>query len=125
MAEGTLAGRAILAVEDEYWAATDLRRELVKAGATVLGPAPSLERATDLIESAPRIDGAILDINLRGEMVFPAADLLRKQGVPFLFATGYDQSMIPARFDDVLRCEKPIGADMLCRSLLTIIRRAT
>jgi hypothetical protein len=108
-------------VVGEYWAATDLRRELVKEGATVVGPAPSLEMAMDPIGSAARIDAAILDINLAGEMVFPVADRPREQGVPFLFTTGYDQSVIPPRFGGVLRCEKPVSSEGLGQSLATLI----
>ena len=125
MPDTALEGRAILIVEDEYMIAADLKKEFVRAGAIVVGPAPSLEKAIDLIEQAPRIDGAILDISLQGENIFPAADLLSARGVPFLFATGYDQSVIPPRFDDVVRCEKPIGPDRLSQSLATIIRNPT
>ena len=117
MADGTLAGRAILVVEDEYMIAVDLKKELVACGATVIGPAPSLEKAIDLIESCPVIDAAILDVSLKGETVFPAADLLASRGTPFMLATGYDRSAIPARYKDVIRCEKPIGPDKLTQVL--------
>lgn len=42
MTGAALAGRAILVVEDEYFAADDLRRELVRADARVVGPVSSL-----------------------------------------------------------------------------------
>ena len=52
---------------------------------------------------------ALLDINLGGQMVYPVADALRAQGVPFLFATGYDaQATLPA-YADVPRAEKPLA----------------
>ncbi len=116
-----LKGLTILVAEDEYMIATDLTQELVRAGVRVLGPVPSLEGAMDLIEDADHIDGAILDVNLQGENVFPAAEMLEKQGVPFLFATGYDKSVIPPRFKDVTRCEKPIGSKHLSHLLTTMI----
>ena len=121
MVEHSLKGLAILIAEDEYYAADDLSRELARLGATVIGPAPTLERAIDLIEVADRIDGAILDINLGGEMIYPAADVLVNRGVPFLFATGYDQSAIPPRFDAIERCEKPIGPDKLGNAVTVLI----
>ncbi len=31
-------------------------------------------------------------------MIFPVAHLLLERSVPFLFMTGYDQSVIPERF---------------------------
>jgi hypothetical protein len=53
---------------------------------------PGVTDALDLITQEAKIDDAILDINLRGEMVFPAADLLAQRGGPFVFTTGYDLS---------------------------------
>lgn len=112
-----LKGRAVLVVEDEYFVAKDLKRVLEKRGAKVIGPAPSVDTGIELIETTPDIDGAILDVNLGGEMAFPAADLLVERSVPFVFTTGYDESVIPARFASTKRCEKPIDAERVCRML--------
>ncbi|WP_294394006.1 response regulator [uncultured Sphingomonas sp.] len=122
MTGAALVSHAVLVVEDEYYVADDLRRELVKAGATVIGPAPSVERAMALIGSADRIDVAILDINLNGDMIFPVADLLRTRGVPIVFATGYDHKVIPPRFVDVVRCEKPVSPDTVWQAAAMLLR---
>lgn len=37
------------------------------------------------------VDGAILDVNLRGEMVFPLADALTERSIPFVYVTGYSK----------------------------------
>ena len=50
-------------------------------------------------------------------MAFPVADLLIQRGVPFIFTTGYDESVIPDRFANILRCEKPIAVDGIIRAL--------
>ncbi|SKA26883.1 response regulator [Consotaella salsifontis] len=121
MSETTLTGRAILVAEDEYFTATDLRQELTRLGASVIGPAPSLERAMDLIDAALSIDAAVLDINLGGETIFPAAERLIQRGVPFLFTTGYDQPMIPSRFERIPRCEKPVSPEKLIRTLASVL----
>jgi len=121
MAERPLEGQTILVAEDEYYAAEDLRRELTRLGATVIGPVPTLEKALELIEDAEQIDAAILDINLGGEMIFPAAELLTGRSVPFLFTTDYDGSAIPSRFDAVMRCEKPIEPDRLSHAVTQLI----
>lgn len=118
-----LNGLVVLVAEDEYMIATELASELVSAGAVVLGPVASLDGALDLIEDADHIDAAILDVNLRGEKVFPAAEMLEKQGVPFFFATGYDQAIIPQRFSSIPRIEKPIGANDLKRLVSSIATR--
>jgi CheY-like chemotaxis protein len=114
----SLHGRCVLVAEDEYLLAEDLRERFEEAGATVLGPVPSLGEALALIEAEAKIDGAVLDLNLAGEMVFPAADALSKRGVPFVFTTGYDERTMPERYGHVTRCEKPFEPADLVRALI-------
>lgn len=117
MADRALGNCHILVVEDEYMLAHDLQTELEGAGAVVIGPVAALADAIDLIRSTPRIDGAILDANLGGEMVFPAADLLVERHVPIVFTTGYDASVIPSRFSAIARCEKPINMKRVSQAI--------
>ena len=117
MSERTLRGCRILVVEDEYMLADEMCTELDDAGAIVLGPTGTVQDALDLISDQPEIDGAILDVNLRGEMAFSAADRLAEMEVPFVFTTGYDASMIPPRFKDVVRCEKPFDLAKVTRAI--------
>src|SRR5215467_2301487 len=117
MSEHALRNLNILIVEDEYMLAQDLRHDLAKAGAYVVGMASTVKDALGLVAEHGRLDGAVLDVNLGGEPVFPLADHLLEQGVPFVFTTGYDASAIPARFQGVLRCEKPFGPGAVVRSL--------
>lgn len=121
MTERTLSDCHILVVEDEYMLADDLRTELGDADAVVIGPVGTIEDALQIVHSDKKIDGAVLDINLRGEMVFPLADLLAHRGVPFLFTTGYDDTVIPTRFADVVRCEKPISMTKVAKAIGKII----
>jgi CheY-like chemotaxis protein len=99
----------------------DVREMLEAEGATVVGPVARLAAAIALAESDSRIDGALLDVNLQGEMVFPLADLLRERNIPFLFATGYDAEAIPPRFAQTKLCDKPLNADQVCRALTRIM----
>jgi len=115
-ADDTLAGRRVLVVEDEYFIADDLARALEKLGAEVVGPVPSKDKALTLLGTGP-LDAAVLDINLKGEAVFPVADALREQGVPFVFATGYDEASVPPGYQDVPRWEKPFKPDDLAKVL--------
>jgi CheY-like chemotaxis protein len=111
MTEPSLQGKRILIVEDEYLIADDICDALTDCGAQVIGPVATLDAANRLIETELVIDAALLDVNLRGEMAFEAADRLLARGVPFAFATGYDQWAIPERFDRIPRIEKPIRAN--------------
>jgi len=108
MVEQSLRGCRILIVEDEYLLADDLSYSLSQAGAEILGPVGSVDDAHALIAGESRIDGAVLDVNLRGDMVFPVADALSEREIPFAFATGYDKWALPDRFVDRPRVEKPL-----------------
>lgn len=103
------AGRYILIAEDEYFLAEELRAALVELGAAVVGPFASVAEVCRAVEDEPRLDAAVLDINLRGEFVYPAADRLKARGTPFVFATAYNAETIVERFKDVPRGVKPVG----------------
>jgi DNA-binding LytR/AlgR family response regulator len=112
-------GSQILIMEDEYFIADDLRRALMAAGADVVGPFDDPTEALKLVQSGGcELQGAVLDINLHGTMIFPLANELRARNVPFVFATGYDAGAIPPEFDDVPRWEKPFDAAALARALI-------
>jgi len=112
-----VAVRRILVVEDEYFLAKRIADELAKLGVETVGPASSVERALALVEHGGRLDGAVLDIKLRGDIVFPVADALRARGVPFVFATGYDKQVIPDLYRDVVNFRKPVDPAQIVRAL--------
>ena len=114
-----LSGQTVLLVEDDYFIADEMRRMLSMRGAEVLGPVATVAKALALIEVSSEIDAAVLDVNLRDVMVFPVADALTSRGVPFVFATGYEGTVIPTRYAHVQRCEKPVEMDALARVLST------
>lgn len=112
-----LAGQRILVVEDEYFIAQELLLLLRETGAEPVGPVSTLAQALGLAARAGALDGAILDVNLGGEMVWPLVDLLRSRGVRIVLATGYSDLAIPERYADLPRCEKPTGSRDLLRHL--------
>lgn len=118
-----LRGCRILVVEDEFFIADDMAQTLTSNGAEVIGPAPTLDLAMKLLETE-RIDCAVIDVNLRGQMAYPLADELRRRGVPFVLATGYDPAVVPAAYQDVPRWLKPYSLDELIESLPELMRVA-
>ena len=116
----TLAGRRVLVVEDDYFIADDTSRELRAAGAVVLGPVPLVEAALEMVERE-RPDLTVLDVNLGGEMSFSVADALLARGLPFLFATGYDERKLPERHAFARRLEKPISPCVLLREAARLL----
>ena len=113
----TLAGRRVLIVEDEYFIAEDLVRTFEAEGAQVIGSVASVADALDLLGETKHLDGAVLDVNLAGEMAYPVADALIARGVPFVFATGYDASTIPPRYGAAKWCGKPVDPAKIARAL--------
>lgn len=110
-----LSGAKVLVAEDEYTIAMFLVDFLEMKDVQVIGPAGNLKDLGALLDSNS-VDAALLDINLGGELVYPLADRLREQGVPFLLTSGYDDN-VPERFISAPRCAKPYRLEALARAL--------
>jgi DNA-binding response OmpR family regulator len=118
-----LAGLRVLVVEDDYFIADEICSTLRAGGAEVLGPSPDIEHGLDMVRNE-RLDCAVLDINLHGALAFNLADELRQRGTPSIFATGYDQSVLPGAFSDSVRLEKPVNLSELLRAVQSVCTRA-
>jgi two-component system, response regulator PdtaR len=116
-----LEGLQILVVEDEFLLAMEVEATLISFGCSVIGPFAKLAKALDAARRTP-LDGAVLDINLNGDMVYPLVDLLYARGIPFAFLTGYVASDIPERFRSFQRMQKPLHPFTL-RGVLTDLLR--
>jgi DNA-binding response OmpR family regulator len=111
-----LNGLSVLVVEDEYFVASDNARALREHGARILGPVPDTQRARELLAgSSP--DVVLLDVNLKGEMVYELAEELQQHGVPLIFATGYDASILPANLRGAPCLQKPFETHELVRAV--------
>ena len=86
MAVDTKAHR-ILIVEDEALIAMQLESSLIGLGHNVEAIATRMDKAV-LLARTIDIDFAILDVNVAGIQSFPVADILRRRGISFMFATG-------------------------------------
>jgi CheY-like chemotaxis protein len=83
----------ILLMEDETFIATWIEDSLRgaghnDAGHNVVGIAPCLAPALSLATTLD-IDAAVLDINLKGELSFPVAEILRQRGITFMVCSSY------------------------------------
>lgn len=107
-----LSGARILLVEDEYYIADDLRRTPESAGATIVGPISTVERAFEVIAKGD-FDCAVVDLNLHGDSGFPLVERLMRDGHSFAIATGYGSAAVPPVFKDVPRIEKPFDPPAL------------
>jgi DNA-binding response OmpR family regulator len=101
-----LSGRRVLLVEDSPVVGPFTADLLSDLGCDVVGPAPTMAAARELIE-AEQIDAAIMDVHIRGERVFPLCDALDAKGVPFLLTSGYADWQMPDKWRDRPRLQKP------------------
>ena len=122
MPDGTLQGRHILDVEDEYFLADELNLVLEDAGAETLGPVASVESGLRILQGSTVPDAASLDVNLSGETVYRLADALMARGVPFLFTTGYDPAAIPAPYAHIRCLEKPVALTKVLSELQKLLK---
>ena len=117
LAPRLLEGLRVLVVEDNLLLAEVTRLLLEDSGCEVVGPAGRLKRGLRLAQEGP-LDGAILDINLHGEMSFPIAEVLHARGVPFIFVTGYeDRGIVPMAFRSAPRLDKPVTDEQLTEAI--------
>jgi PAS domain S-box-containing protein len=106
------AAKRILLVEDEALIAIMMNEALRELGIGVVGPIGTIPQAMASARDE-QIDGAVLDVNLAGQPIYPVADILASRGIPFVFVTGYNAEGIDRRYAHVPVLEKPIEPDML------------
>ena len=104
------AGRSILIVEDEPLIAMMLEDFLESLGHTVSATCDTVACALEKADQGG-FDLAILDVNLKGENVWPVASALRERKVPFIIATGGHVDPPPPEFNDAPVIEKPYTVD--------------
>lgn len=111
--------KRIFVVEDEALVAAMIEDILVELGATVVGPAYSIETALELAANAA-FDAALLDINVRGLRIDPVAELLHARGIPMVFASGYGRNGLPSGAAAIV-VEKPFRTEMLTAALSRVV----
>lgn len=124
MSAESLSGLRLLVVEDEMLIALMIEEMLRDLGHAVVGPIGGVRPALQLLEErAAELDGAVLDVNLNGETVYPVADALRARDLPFVFVTGYDPTGIEGRYAAVPVLQKPFRPEQLGRLVSAAIAR--
>ena len=111
----------IMLVEDEALLALDLSLTLEEEGAQVTGPFATVQTALE--GCGRRLDAAVLDVDLCGSNVFPVADRLFADGVPFVFHTGRsDLACLTSRYGrDVPILVKPARGEEIVKILRSLL----
>lgn len=115
-----LDGKRVLVVEDSPVVGPFTADLLSELGCAVVGPAPNMAAARELIEEGG-FDAAMMDVHIRGERVFPLCEMLEEKGVPFVLTSGYADWTMPDKWRDRPRLQKPYKLDdvrdILCELL--------
>jgi CheY-like chemotaxis protein len=111
-----LTGRRILVIEDSPVVGPFTADILEDLGCEVIGPAPNLAMARELIEEQV-FDAALVDLHIRGERVFGLCDMLDAKGTPFILTSGYADWQMPDKLRDKPRLQKPYTIDQVQEAL--------
>jgi ActR/RegA family two-component response regulator len=117
-----LSGLRVLVLEDDFYTATDLAREIDRLGGSVVGPFRDVADSLAAVDDALP-DGALVDLNLGEGPNFALPEKLRARNVPFIFVTGYDQAAIPKVFSQVTRIDKPADIRRIGQMLVSLLGR--
>ena len=106
----------ILVLEDDVLLSMDVEAILEQNGFDVR-VAGSLPEALRLVAEGAA-DGAVIDVNLKGTLSFPAADALSDANIPFLVLTGHSQDLMPQRHRSRPFLQKPYKVAHLLQAVI-------
>ncbi|GEO15989.1 response regulator [Microvirga aerophila] len=98
----------ILVVEDEAIISMLIEDMVSDCGGEIVGPAAKFDDALALAREA-EFGVAVLDLNLRGTLSYPIAEVIRGRGIPVIFATGYGADGLLDKFKDCPTLQKPFS----------------
>jgi DNA-binding response OmpR family regulator len=103
---------SVFVVEDKAMIRLMVMDMLEELGCRVAAEAGDVEEAVKLARSAD-FDLAILDVNVKGKLITPVAELIRARRRPIIFATGYGSEGLPEEFRDLPALQKPFQLETL------------
>lgn len=102
-----MTSKTVLLVEDEMFVALDIQMTLEDEGWQVSGPFATAREALEFLDENA-VDCAILDVRLADGDVFPVADRLEKNEIPFVFHSGHaNPQTLEEQYPASLVCQKP------------------
>lgn len=115
------AGRRVLLVEDEFLLVLAMEEAFEGRGFAIVGPVAEVREAEALARESA-IDAAVLNIRLRGGMVFPAVRPLLNRGIPFVFVSSESVAM-PGWMPEVPRFKKHVAMGVVVDAVVRMINQ--
>ncbi|WP_304275942.1 response regulator [Caulobacter segnis] len=109
----------VLLVEDCFFQAETFKLAFREAGFAVACASGEADAAAQLQARTPDI--ALVDIDLGDGPSFAVAETLEAQKVPFLFVTGYDRAILPARWRHIGHVCKPVMGSQVVEAAKAVI----
>jgi DNA-binding response OmpR family regulator len=106
----------VFVVEDEPMIRIMVADMLEELGHRVVAEAGDVEEGAKLARSTD-FDLAILDVNVRGKLITPVAELIKARGLPMIFATGYGSEGVPDEIRDLPALAKPFQIEALAKAI--------
>ena len=106
----------VLIVEDEPLISMMLEDVLDALGHKVVGVCDSVPDALARVEEGG-FDLAILDVNLKGDQIWPVADRLNELGIRLIIATGGHVEAPPEAHAGATQLSKPYALDAVPRAI--------
>jgi CheY-like chemotaxis protein len=119
--EAVLPPLSVFLVEDEVLIRMMISEMINELGHRVVAEAGSVAEAAQIAASG-EFDLAILDINLKGDSVLPVVRMIEARRLPFLFASGYGATGLPAPFHDRPIVRKPFARKSLDEAIRGLVR---
>ena len=116
-----LVKRRILVIEDSPVVADASEDMLHDLGFEVVGPAGNMATALQLAQDE-QLDGAIVDVNIRGGKAYSVMKILATRNIPFLLTSGYADWSMPEEWAERPRLAKPYTPNMLRVSLTELLQ---
>lgn len=85
------SGKRVLVVENSEFLSETTRQELIRLGAFIIGPVANFTAVIRALEG--RLDAAILDVHLDGQMSFLLSEAFERKDIPFVFAVAASASL--------------------------------
>nr|WP_306228957.1 HWE histidine kinase domain-containing protein [Aurantimonas sp. CSK15Z-1] len=119
----SLSGMSALIVEDNMIIALDAEQLMIEQGMAAVFIASSVTEARKIIADEA-IDLALLDVNLGAETSFPLVPNLLAKSIPFIFVSGYGDSLdLPPEAEHASRIKKPFNKDQLLSAIYQVQQR--